>query len=80
MAFCVGNIVYLNLELLAIQIINVKNSFFFIASALVWYTVMSFLFQKWAGKNALDEDINDRELYSPQDLINWLKKTDAKNR
>jgi hypothetical protein len=33
-----------------------------------------------ATKNALEEDINDRELYPPQDLINWMKKTDAKNR
>jgi hypothetical protein len=33
-----------------------------------------------AAKNALEKDINDRELYPPQDLINWLKKTDAKNR
>jgi hypothetical protein len=33
-----------------------------------------------AAKNALEEVINDRELYPPQDLINWLKKTDAKNR
>jgi hypothetical protein len=32
------------------------------------------------AKNALDEDINDRELYPPQDLIQWMKKTDAKNR
>jgi hypothetical protein len=41
---------------------------------------MRLLFQKWARKNALEEDINDRELYSPLDLINWLKKTNAKNR
>jgi hypothetical protein len=33
-----------------------------------------------AAKNALKEDINDRELYPPQDLIILLKKTDAKNR
>jgi hypothetical protein len=33
-----------------------------------------------AAKNTLEEDINDRELYSPQDLTNWLKKTDARNR
>jgi ribonuclease HI len=33
-----------------------------------------------AAKNALEEDINDRELYPPQDLIIWMKKTDAKNR
>jgi ribonuclease HI len=33
-----------------------------------------------AAKNALEEDINDRELCPPQDLINWMKKTDAKNR
>jgi ribonuclease HI len=32
------------------------------------------------AKNALEEDINNRELYSPQDLINWMIKTDAKNR
>jgi hypothetical protein len=31
-----------------------------------------------AEKNPLEEDINDRELYPPQDLINWLKKTEAK--
>jgi hypothetical protein len=31
-----------------------------------------------ASKNALEEDVNDRELYPPQDLINWMKKTDAK--
>jgi hypothetical protein len=33
-----------------------------------------------AAKNPLEEDINDRELYPPQDLINWMKKTDAKDR
>jgi ribonuclease HI len=34
-----------------------------------------------AAKNALEEDINDRELYClVVDLINWMKKTDAKNR
>jgi hypothetical protein len=33
-----------------------------------------------AAKNTLEEDINDRELYSPQDLTNWLKNTDARNR
>jgi hypothetical protein len=33
-----------------------------------------------AAQNALEEDINDRELYPPQYLINWMKKTDAKNR
>jgi hypothetical protein len=33
-----------------------------------------------AAKNALEEDINDRELYPSQDLINWMKKTDLKNR
>jgi hypothetical protein len=33
-----------------------------------------------AAKNALAEDFNARELYPPQDLINWMKKTDAKNR
>jgi hypothetical protein len=33
-----------------------------------------------AAKNALKEDINDREMYPPQDLINWMKKTDTKNR
>jgi hypothetical protein len=33
-----------------------------------------------AANNALDEDINDRELYPPQDLIGWIRKTDAKNR
>jgi ribonuclease HI len=27
------------------------------------------------AKNALEEDINDRELYSPQDPINWMKNT-----
>jgi hypothetical protein len=32
------------------------------------------------AKNALEEDMNDRELYPPQDLTNWMKKTDAKNR
>jgi ribonuclease HI len=32
-----------------------------------------------AAKNALEDD-NDRKLYPPQDLINWPKKTDAKNR
>jgi hypothetical protein len=26
-----------------------------------------------AAKNALEEDINDRELYPPQDLSNWMK-------
>jgi hypothetical protein len=26
-----------------------------------------------AAKNALEEYINDRELYPPQDLINWMK-------
>jgi hypothetical protein len=26
------------------------------------------------------EYINDRKLYPQQDLINWIKKTDAKNR
>jgi hypothetical protein len=25
-----------------------------------------------AAKNAIEEDINDRELYAPQDLINWM--------
>jgi hypothetical protein len=30
------------------------------------------------AKNALREDINARELYPLQDLINWMKKTDAK--
>jgi ribonuclease HI len=33
-----------------------------------------------AVKNALEEDINDQELYPPQDLIKLMKKTDAKNR
>jgi hypothetical protein len=33
-----------------------------------------------AAKNALEKDINDLELYPPQDLINWMIKTDAKNR
>jgi hypothetical protein len=33
-----------------------------------------------AAKNALEEDISDRELYPPQDLINWMKKTDTENR
>jgi hypothetical protein len=33
-----------------------------------------------AAKNAIEKDINDQELYPPQDLINWMKKTDAKNR
>jgi ribonuclease HI len=33
-----------------------------------------------AAKNVVEENINDRELYPPQDLINWMKKTDAKNR
>jgi ribonuclease HI len=33
-----------------------------------------------AAKNALEENINDRELYPPQDLNKWMKKTDAKNR
>jgi ribonuclease HI len=32
------------------------------------------------AKNALEEAINDRELYPPQDLFNWMKKTHAKNR
>jgi hypothetical protein len=31
-----------------------------------------------AAKNALEEDINDQELYPPQDLINWIRKIDAK--
>jgi ribonuclease HI len=31
-----------------------------------------------AAKKALEEDINDREQYPPQDLINCLQKTDAK--
>jgi hypothetical protein len=31
-----------------------------------------------AAKTALEEDINDQDLYPPQDLINWLNKTDAK--
>jgi CRISPR/Cas system CMR-associated protein Cmr5 small subunit len=31
-------------------------------------------------KNALEEDINHRELYPPQDLINWMKKTHANNK
>jgi hypothetical protein len=37
----------------------------------------------WAyetAKNVLEEDINDLELNPPQDLINWMNKTDAKNR
>jgi hypothetical protein len=33
-----------------------------------------------AAKNTLEEDINDRELYPPQNLINWMKKIDTKNR
>jgi hypothetical protein len=33
-----------------------------------------------AAKNALEQDINDRELYPPKDLINWMEKTNAKNR
>jgi hypothetical protein len=33
-----------------------------------------------AAKNTLEEDVNDRKMYSSQDLINWMKKTDAKNR
>jgi ribonuclease HI len=33
-----------------------------------------------AAKNALEEDINNRELYPPQHLINLMKKTDAKSR
>jgi hypothetical protein len=33
-----------------------------------------------AAKNALEEDFNDRELYLPQYLIKWTKKTDTKNR
>jgi hypothetical protein len=33
-----------------------------------------------AANNPLDKDINDRELYPPQDLIDWMRKTDAKNR
>jgi hypothetical protein len=33
-----------------------------------------------AAKNALKEDNNDWELYPQQDLINWMKKTDTKNR
>jgi hypothetical protein len=32
------------------------------------------------GEHALEKDINDQELYPPQDLINWLEKTDAKTR
>jgi hypothetical protein len=32
------------------------------------------------AKNALEKDINDQELHLLQDLINWMKKTDAKNR
>jgi hypothetical protein len=32
------------------------------------------------AKNTLAEDINDRELYPPQELINWMKKIDAINR
>jgi ribonuclease HI len=32
-----------------------------------------------AAKNALEEDIKDRELYPPKDLIIWMKKTDVKN-
>jgi hypothetical protein len=32
------------------------------------------------AKNNLEEDINDRELYPPQDLTNWMKNNDAKNR
>jgi ribonuclease HI len=32
-----------------------------------------------AARNALEEDINNRELYPPRDLFNWMKKTDAKN-
>jgi ribonuclease HI len=38
---------------------------------------------EWAdetAKNALEEDINDRELYPSQDLIDCIRKTDAKNR
>jgi hypothetical protein len=33
-----------------------------------------------AAKNTFEEDINDRILNPPQDLINWLEKTDAKNK
>jgi hypothetical protein len=33
-----------------------------------------------AAKNALKKDINNRELYPPQHLINLMKKNDGKNR
>jgi hypothetical protein len=33
-----------------------------------------------AAKNALEEVVNDRKLYPPQTLINWMNNTDAKNR
>jgi hypothetical protein len=33
-----------------------------------------------AAKIALEEDINGRELYPPQELMNRMKKTDAKYR
>jgi hypothetical protein len=31
-----------------------------------------------AAKNALEEEINDRELYPPENLINWIKKTNQR--
>jgi hypothetical protein len=30
------------------------------------------------NENTLEVDINDKELYPPQDLIIWMKKTDEK--
>jgi hypothetical protein len=32
------------------------------------------------AKNAIAKDINDRKLYPPQDQIDWMKKSDEKNR
>jgi ribonuclease HI len=31
-----------------------------------------------SATDALEEDISDRKLYTPQDLINWMKKTRQK--
>jgi hypothetical protein len=33
-----------------------------------------------AAKDALTEEIDNRETYSPQDLIKWLKKEEAMSR
>jgi hypothetical protein len=48
--------------------------------SLIWVTSHAGISGNKAAKDALTEEIDNRETYLPQDLIKWMKKEEAMNR